>query len=75
MREIEIFAREGFANSNSGESLGPLISVRKQLVAGMNYKMTFASASGNVEIVVFDQPWTNTREIISLETSETNKVE
>jgi hypothetical protein len=43
--------------------------VKKQMVAGCNYKLTFQSHQGNVEIAVFDQSWTNTREILSIETS------
>jgi hypothetical protein len=40
------------------------------MVAGTNYKLTFQSHQGNVDIIVFDQPWTNTREILSIEPSK-----
>jgi hypothetical protein len=48
LREIEAFARENFAKTNSGEELGPIIGVNRQLVAGFNYKLTFESNTGTV---------------------------
>jgi hypothetical protein len=63
---IEEFARSEFAKQNSGEFLGDLISVDRQLVAGFNYKMVFATQDDDVEIIVFDQSWTNTREVTSI---------
>jgi hypothetical protein len=67
IRSIENFARDEFAKSNSGQYLGPLVDVIRQLVAGFNYRLTFNSGSGQVLITVFDQPWTSTRQITSME--------
>ena len=61
LREIEAFARNEFAKSNSGEYLGPLVDVQRQVVAGFNYKLTFESNSRRVDVFVFDQPWSSTR--------------
>ncbi len=41
----------------------------QQVVAGLNYKMVFTSPKGFVEVVVFDQPWTNTLEVKSIQTN------
>jgi hypothetical protein len=52
-------ARKKYAKDYS-ENLGQLVKVYKQVVAGMNYKMIFETPSGQVEIDVFSQPWTET---------------
>lgn len=57
---IEAFARAEFSKTNGGE-LGELVDVRRQLVAGLNYKLTFESESEVVVMTVFDQSWTQTR--------------
>lgn len=67
---IETFARSEFAKRNSEVKLGNLIKVERQLVAGFNYKMTFETESGNIQITVFDQSWTSTRKITSIETND-----
>ena len=69
LREIEAFARNEFAKTNSGEYLGPLVDVQRQVVAGFNYKLTFESNSKRVDVFVFDQPSSSTREIINIEAS------
>ena len=59
--QIEAFARNQYALKNNGVFLGELKSVRTQVVAGINYKLVFASDNGDVEIIVWDQSWTETR--------------
>ena len=59
-------ARKHFAEQNS-ESLGQLVKVYQQVVAGMNYKMVFETNSGQVEIDVFAQPWTETYQVTGVQ--------
>ena len=62
----ETLAREAF-RAERNEELGELISVREQVVAGVNYKMTFESESGQkFQVVVFCQPWTGHFEVINI---------
>ena len=65
-QEIEDFARKEYSTRNNGLLLGQLKSADRQLVAGFNYKMVFDSAEGLIEVVVFDQSWTQTREVTSI---------
>lgn len=58
-------ARKKFAEEHS-ENLGQLVKVYQQVVAGMNYKMIFETNSGQVEIDVFAQPWTETYQVTSV---------
>jgi len=58
IKSVEV-ARQGFSAEENG-TLGKLVSVQTQVVAGMNYKMTFDSSLGQYQITVFCQPWTNT---------------
>jgi hypothetical protein len=59
--------------TNGGE-LGDLVNVERQLVAGFNYLLTFATETGVVVITVFDQSWTQTRKVTSVEVKDTKKV-
>jgi hypothetical protein len=43
-----------------------LIALQTQVVAGVNYKMTFETEKGDYEIIVFCQPWTETYEVTSI---------
>ena len=43
--KAETTARDAFRSQNNGE-LGNLISVSQQVVAGINYKMVFATENG-----------------------------
>jgi hypothetical protein len=63
--KIEKLAREAYKAKNSDE-LGKLKSVSKQTVAGINYKMIFETQSGECEIVVFCQHWTDTYSVLSI---------
>lgn len=64
IKALEV-ARQGF-ESQENAVLGRLVGVQTQVVAGMNYKMTFNSSVGEYQIVVFCQPWTNTYKITSI---------
>jgi cathepsin F len=69
VKEIATFATASISKSmNSGSlSLLKITSASKQVVAGANYKMSLqlSGSSGdlNCEVQVFDQSWTNTREL------------
>ncbi len=67
--EIEKTAR-GFYFQHTGITLGDVASVEKQIVSGINFKITFGAAPGvvdkTVEIVVYAQPWTKTIQIVSV---------
>lgn len=71
--EIEQKARE-FYTQYAGITLGNVTSVEKQIVSGINFKITFAAPEGaisdsGVVIVVFAQPWTKTIQIVSVNPS------
>ncbi len=55
-------ARDAYKEAH-GDSLGELITVKEQIVSGVNYKMVFNSSSGKVMVTVYCQSWTNTYEI------------
>lgn len=60
------------AKSNSGSlKLVKIVSAETQVVAGKNYKMTLQLVDGansqSCQVVVFDQPWSNTRKLIRSE--------
>jgi hypothetical protein len=50
--------------------LGDVIGIEKQIVSGINFKITFGSAVGvtdqTVDIIVFTQPWTQTVQVMSI---------
>lgn len=65
MSGILDYAKSEYAKHN-GAPLQDLISVQRQLVSGFNYKFLFETEEGPVEIIVYDQPWTKVREVISI---------
>jgi hypothetical protein len=46
--------------------LGSVIAVQQQMVAGINYKITFDSPEGKFDVVVFCQPWTNSIKVLDI---------
>ena len=71
---LEEFARAEISKTNTAEVLGDLIEYKRQLVAGFNHKLTFETEKGTIEITIFDQPWTNTRQVTSIENKGNNEV-
>ena len=65
MEEVIQFAKGEYGKSND-EPLGRMASVSRQLVEGYNYKLLFEVVGGYVQIIVFDQTWTNTRQVTSI---------
>lgn len=67
--EVEKAARE-FYNLHAGVALGDIIGIEKQIVSGINFKISFAAAPGvtdqTVDIIVFTQPWTQTVQVMSV---------
>jgi cystatin-C len=58
------------SSANSSLSLVKILSAAKQIVAGINYKMSLQLKQGDsttltCQVVVFDQVWTGTREVTS----------
>lgn len=67
-------ARKEFSEKQNVE-LGSVVAVKEQVVAGMNYKMTFNSPVGEYDVTVFVQPWTNTYRVTHIERAHSpNKV-
>ncbi len=72
VKEMANFATTAVAsNSNSGPvKLLKIVKAETQVVAGTNYKLNLELSSGAnaaplpCEVVIFDQPWTNTRKMI-----------
>jgi hypothetical protein len=70
VNEMADFSRRAISSrSNSGPStLIRIVKAEKQVVAGMNYKLTLEMENANdgvilCDVIVFDQPWTNTRRL------------
>jgi hypothetical protein len=66
LANVEGFARKEFEKTNGGK-LGDLVKVQTQVVAGINYLLTFESETEVVVMKVFDQSWTQTRKVTSVE--------
>ena len=67
-QEVERAARF-FYQSKTSKQLGDILALEKQVVSGMNFKITFAAEAGSSEtvvITVFFQPWTKTIEILNI---------
>lgn len=70
VKEMADFATSAVsAASNSGPaSLVQIVKAETQVVAGTNYKLNLllkmGATSEPCEVVIFDQPWTNTRKLI-----------
>lgn len=74
VKQMAAFATDAISASNLGPvELIEIVQAASQVVAGVNYKMTLlvvSTRSGaygrrrfRCEVIVFDQPWTNTREL------------
>jgi hypothetical protein len=60
-------ARNYYKKSTNGEYvLGSVLSVQTQVVAGINYKINFASTRGNVSITMWVEPWESIYEVTSV---------
>lgn len=62
----EARAREVFQEKNNA-NLGAVVAVQQQMVAGINYRITFESPEGRYDVVVFTQPWTNTIKVLDIQ--------
>ena len=67
---IKTHSSASASSANSSLSLVKILSAAKQIVAGVNYKMSLQLTQGNsttitCQVVVFDQVWTGTREVTS----------
>lgn len=56
-------ARTTFAEEHNGV-LGEIKTVYRQVVAGINYTIIFATEEGDFEVKVFVQPWTETYRVL-----------
>lgn len=65
-KSAEARAREVFQEKNNA-NLGAVVAVQQQMVAGINYKITFESPEGRYDVVVFTQPWTNTIKVLDIQ--------
>lgn len=65
-RTAEQEARQVFSEKHNSQ-LGAVVAVQQQVVAGINYKITFESPEGLVDVTVFTQPWTNTVKVIDIQ--------
>ena len=46
--------------------MGRLLGVSEQVVAGVNYKMRFATKDGEYEVIVWVQPWSGEKQCLSI---------
>jgi hypothetical protein len=46
-----------------------VIKLSTQVVAGTNWKITYKVLNNRYQVVVFDQPWTNTLSVTSFKKS------
>lgn len=67
--EVEKAARD-FYSLHAGVTLGEVVGIEKQIVSGINFKITFSAApevnDQTVEIIVYTQPWTKTVQVTSV---------
>jgi len=59
---IDQFIRNSFPGLNGAN----LVQAKSQVVAGTNYEYTYEKDSNRWVITVFDQSWTNTRQVTSV---------
>ena len=77
VQEMAAFATKQLSSRWNSQSvtLIRITSAEQQVVAGTNYKMTMelqvGSGSQTCQVVVFDQPWTSTRQLSSFECTST----
>lgn len=64
MKEIDTYLKSTFPQLASYK----LTDAQTQVVAGMNYKYTYSNDANNLsfEYIVYDQPWTSTRQVSSV---------
>lgn len=60
--KVESQART-YVESSNGGSLGKIIKVETQIVEGINYKITFQTPRGPVQVVVWSKPWEETNQV------------
>lgn len=65
-KRAEAEARKEFSLKENME-LGTVASVSQQIVAGINYKITYNTPAGQYNVVVFAQPWTDTFKVTHIE--------
>lgn len=64
--EIELVARKHFTEKEH-ITLGKILAIEEQIVAGVSYKILFESDKGHYEVSIFVQPWTNKIEVTGYE--------
>jgi hypothetical protein len=67
-QEVERSARF-FYKAKTGQQLGDIVAIEKQIVSGINFKITFAAEADSTETVVmtiYFQPWTKTVEVTNI---------
>lgn len=71
VKEMANFAVSAIGQSSNGEPLAlvEVTSAASQVVAGVNYKLSIQVSSAsevlNCDVIIFDQSWTNTRQLTS----------
>lgn len=63
---IDQFIRSSFPGLNGAD----LVQTKSQVVAGKNYEYTYQKDNTRWAITVFDQSWTNTRQVTSVVRSQ-----
>lgn len=66
MQEIINFARAEYEQYNYNNNISKVLSMQRQTVSGYNFKMYFSAQYGQIEIIVYDQPWSDTRQVTSI---------
>ena len=56
--KVEDAARSYYQSTNNA-GLGNILKVETQIVQGVNYKITFKTPSGPVQVTVWAEPWEN----------------
>jgi fructose-specific phosphotransferase system component IIB len=69
---VEQEARKHFLQQN-GQNLGEIVKIETQVVSGINYKITFRTSNGPVEVIVWSQPWTDTFQVMGVNTNLHNE--
>lgn len=55
-----------YVESTNGGNLGKIVKVETQVVQGINYKITYKTSTGPIQVVVWSKPWEETNKVMGV---------
>lgn len=55
-----------YVESTNGGNLGKIVKVETQVVQGINYKITYKTPTGPIQVVVWSKPWEETNKVMGV---------